>query len=311
MELIRGLKGLKPRHRGTVASIGNFDGVHLGHRAVLRELGLKAREFGMPATAVVFEPMPQEYFAPQRAPARLTRFGEKWPLLAAAGVERVLCLRFGRELAQMAPETFIEEILVQGLGVKHLAVGDDFRFGRERRGDFAMLQMAGLVQGFKVADTASLVLEGSRVSSSRIRALLIEGDMQGAARLLGRPYSLSGRVMYGEQLGRKLGFPTANMALLRHLAPVGGIFAARVHGFGDGPKDATAYVGHRPVVDGTQTLLETHVFDFSGDLYGRKLKVELLQRLREDRHFDSLDALTAQMQKDVRAARTWLADHTT
>jgi len=135
--------------------------------------------------------------------------------------------------------------------------------------------------------------------------------MQGAARLLGRPYSLSGRVMYGEQLGRKLGFPTANMALLRHLAPVGGIFAARVHGFGDGPKDATAYVGHRPVVDGTQTLLETHVFDFSGDLYGRKLKVELLQRLREDRHFDSLDALTAQMQKDVRAARTWLADHTT
>ncbi len=311
MELIRGLKSLKPRHRGTVASIGNFDGMHLGHRAVLRELGLKARELSLPATAVVFEPMPQEYFGRDKAPTRLTRFGEKWPLLAAAGVERVLCLSFGPDLAQMAPEAFIEKILVQGLGVKHLAVGDDFRFGRERRGDFAMLQQAGAAQGFKVADTASLMLEGSRVSSSRIRALLIEGDMQGAARLLGRPYSLSGRVMYGEQLGRKLGFPTANMALLRHLAPVGGIFAARVHGLGDSPKDATAYVGHRPAVDGTQTLLETHLLDFSGELYGRKLEVELLQRLREDRHFDSLDALTAQMQKDVQAARRWLADHKT
>ena len=310
MELIRGLKNLRPRHRGTVASIGNFDGVHLGHRAVLRELGVKARELRLPATVLVFEPMPQEYFARERPPARLTRFGEKWPLLAAAGVERVLCLGFGRALAESAPEAFIEEILVQGLGVKHLAVGDDFRFGRDRRGDFAMLQQAGAAQGFQVADTASLMLEGSRVSSSRIRALLIEGDMQGAARLLGRPYSLSGRVMYGERLGRKLGFPTANMALMRRRVPVSGIFAARVHGLGDAPKDATAYVGHRPAVGGTQTLLETHLLDFSGDIYGRKLRVELLQRLREDRHFDSLDALRDQMQKDVQAARGWLADHT-
>ena len=310
MELIRGLKNLRSCHRGSVASIGNFDGVHLGHRTVLRELGIKARELRLPATVVMFEPMPQEYFARESAPARITRFGEKWPLLAAAGVERVLCLSFGPELAQMPPETFIEEILVQGLGVKHLAVGDDFRFGRDRRGDFAMLVQAGAAQGFEVADTASLVLEGSRVSSSRIRALLIEGDMQGAARLLGRPYSLSGRVMHGEELGRKLGVPTANMALLRHQAPVSGIFAARVLGLGSTPHDATAYVGHRPAVDGTQTLLETHLLDFSGDIYGRKLEVELLQRLREDRHFDSLDALTDQMRKDIRAARAWLADHT-
>ncbi len=309
MELIRGLKGLKARHRGTVASIGNFDGVHLGHLAVLRELGIKARELGLPSAVVVFEPMPQEYFARDHAPARLTRFSEKWPLLAAAGVERVLCLRVGRELAAMAPEAFIEEILVKGLGVKHLAVGDDFRFGRDRRGDFAMLRKAGAAQGFQVADTASLILDGSRVSSSRIRALLIEGDMQAAARLLGRAYSLTGRVMYGEKLGRKLGFPTANMALMRHLAPVGGIFAARVHGLGAIPRDAAAYVGHRPAAGGTQSLLETHLLDFSGELYGRKLRVELLQRLREDRHFDSLDALTAQMQKDVQAARAWLAEH--
>ena len=311
MELIRGLGGLKPRHRGTVASIGNFDGVHLGHRAVLRELGLRARALKLPSTVVVFEPMPQEYFARDRAPVRLTRFSEKWPLLAAAGVERVLCLGFGRELAEMAPEAFIDGILVKGLGVKHLAVGDDFRFGRDRRGDFAMLQKSGAAQGFQVADTASLMMDGERVSSSRIRALLIEGDLQAAARLLGRPYSLSGRVMYGEQLGRKLGFPTANLALMRHLAPVGGIFAARVHGIGAAPRDAAAYVGHRPAAGGTQTLLEIHLLDFSGDLYGRKLTVELLQRLREDRHFDSLDALTAQMQEDVQAARAWLAEHRT
>ena len=169
MELVRGFKGLKPRHRGTVATIGNFDGVHLGHQAVLRELTVRARELGMPATVVLFEPMPQEYFSPVRTPARLTRFGEKWPLLAAAGVERVLCLTFGRELAEMLPETFIERVLVQGLSVRHLAVGDDFRFGKERRGDFVMLQQAGAANGFEVADTASLMLEGGRVSSSRIQ----------------------------------------------------------------------------------------------------------------------------------------------
>src|SRR5579859_453316 len=305
MELIRGLQGLKPRHRGAVATIGNFDGVHLGHQAVLRELTARARELRLPATVTLFEPMPQEYFSPGRTPPRLTRFGEKWPLLAAAGVERVLCLRFGRELAEMPPETFIERVLVQGLSVRHLSVGDDFRFGKERRGDFAMLQRTGKTQGFEVADTASLVLEGSRVSSSRIRAHLIEGDMQAAARLLGRPYSLSGRVMYGDRLGRKLGFPTANMALMRKLPPVSGIFAARVNGFGE-PRDAVTYVGMRSVMGGKVPVLETHLLGYSGDLYGRKLTVDLLQRLREDRHFDSLDALIEQMKQDVQAAKAWL-----
>ena len=309
MELIRGLQGLKPRHRGAVATIGNFDGVHLGHQTVLRQLKAKARELGLPATVVLFEPMPQEYFTRGQMPGRLTRFGEKWPLLSALGVDRVLCLKFGRSLAEMPPEAFIERVLVQGLGVRHLTVGDDFRFGKERRGDFAMLQAAGASQGFEVVDTASVEVEGERVSSSRIRTLLLAGEMQAAAKLLGRPYALSGRVMQGERLGRKLGFPTVNMALRRKSPPVSGIFAARVHGADAGPRDAVSYVGTRPAVGGKMPVLETHLLGYSGDLYGRRLQVELLQRLREDRHFDSLDTLTEQMKQDVRAASDWLAGH--
>ena len=311
MELIRGFQGLAPRHRGTAATIGNFDGLHLGHQAVLQVLKARARQLGLPATVVLFEPMPQEYFSRGQAPVRLTRFAEKWPLLEAAGVERVLCLRFGPALAELPAEAFIERILVRGLGVRHLTVGDDFRFGKERRGDFAMLEHAGGAQGFEVADTPSLELEGGRVSSSRIRALLIEGEMQAAARLLGRPYALSGRAMHGEHLGRKLGFPTVNLALKRRVAPVSGIFAARVHGVDGVPRDAASYVGTRPALGGTQPVLETHLIGYNGDLYGRRLKVELLQRLREDRHFDSLDALAEQMKKDVRAASDWLAAHRT
>ncbi|HEU5397982.1 MAG TPA: bifunctional riboflavin kinase/FAD synthetase [Gammaproteobacteria bacterium] len=311
MELVRGLESLKPRHRGAVASIGNFDGVHLGHQAVLKQLTAKARELKLPATVIVFEPMPLEYFSRGQPPARLTRFGEKWRLLAQAGVERLLCLRFDRKLAEMPAESFIERVLVQGLQVRYLAVGDDFRFGKGRLGNYELLKQAGATHGFEVTDSASLILDGERVSSTRIRSLLIDGDMPGAARLLGRPYSLSGRVMHGERLGSKLGFPTANLALRRKLTPVGGIFAARVKGLGPEPRDAAAYVGVRPALGGTLPVLETHLMDFSGDLYGRMLTVELLAHLREDRHFDSLDALSAQMQQDVRAASRWLAEHRT
>ena len=307
MQLLRGPRGLTPPPQGCVASIGNYDGVHLGHQAVLAGLREKGRALGLPVTLVVFEPMPQEYFAKSAPPARLTRFREKWPLLEAAGVERLVCLRFGKGLAELEAEDFTREILVQRLGVKHLTVGDDFRFGRGRRGDFALLQQAGQAQGFEVEDTASLMQEGERVSSTRIRSLLIEGDMAGAARLLGRPFSLSGHVMHGERLGRTLGFPTANLALGRKTSPIGGIFAARVTGAGDGSRGAAAYVGRRPAVGGVQLVLEVHLLDFTGDLYGRQLKVEFLERLREDRHFDSLDALRAQMQEDVQAARTRLA----
>jgi len=309
MELVRGFQGLKPRHRGSVATIGNFDGVHLGHQAVLKDLVKQARATGSAPTVILFEPMPQEYFAAGRPPARLTRFAEKWPLLEAAGVERVLCLRFGPKLAEMPPEEFIDRVLMKGLAVSHLAVGDDFRFGRERRGDFALLQQTGVAQGFEVSHAPTLTMQGERVSSTRIREMLAEGDMAGATELLGRPYSLSGRVMYGEKLGRKLGFPTVNLALRRRLPPVTGIFAARVSGAGQKPQDATAYIGRRPAAGGTELVLEAHLPGFDGDLYGQRLTVELLQRLREDRHFDSLDALSAQMRKDTEAALAWLAQY--
>ncbi|HSC48140.1 MAG TPA: bifunctional riboflavin kinase/FAD synthetase [Gammaproteobacteria bacterium] len=306
MELIRGLASLEPRHRGCVASIGNFDGVHLGHQAVLRELATTARSLGLPAAVILFEPMPQEYFSPAQPPARLTSFREKWQLLAAYGVERILCLRFDRGLADRSPDSFIEDILVRGLGLRHLTVGDDFRFGRDRRGDFALLKAAGAKHGFEVAEAATLMDAGERVSSTRVRLLLEQGRLPEASRLLGRPYSLCGRVMHGDGLGRKLGFPTANVALRRRLAPVNGIFVARVKGLADGPRDAAAYVGRRPALGGVSPRLETHLLDFEGQLYGRRLSIELLERLREDRHFDSLDALAEQMRTDVKSARTWL-----
>lgn len=294
---------------GCVASIGNYDGVHLGHQAVLASLREKGRSLKLPVTLVVFEPMPQEYFAQGDPPARLTRFREKWPLLEAAGVERLVCLRFDRALAELEAEDFIRQVLVRGLGVRHLTVGDDFRFGRRRRGDFALLKQIGQTEGFAVEDTASLMRDGERVSSTRIRSCLIEGDMAGAARLLGRPFSLSGHVMHGERLGRELGIPTANLALGRKTSPLSGIFAARVRGAGKDNLGAAAYVGRRPAVGGVQLVLEVHLLDFAGDLYGRQLTVEFLERLRGDRHFDSLDALRAQMLEDVQAARTRLAAH--
>jgi riboflavin kinase / FMN adenylyltransferase len=307
VELIRGLGNLKPQHRGTVASIGNFDGVHLGHQAVLRDLSGRSREMGEPSTVILFEPQPQEYFAKASAPLRLTRFMEKWSLLQAAGVDRVLCLKFGRALAEMPADEFVQRVLVDGLGIRHLTVGDDFRFGKDRRGDFTLLKKAGMDAGFQVADTASQQADGERMSSTRVRGLLLEGQMQAAAKLLGRPYGLTGRVMHGERLGRKLGFPTINLALKRRAPPLSGIFAARVTGMPGGPRDAAAYIGKRSAAGGEHWVLEAHLPGYDGDLYGRRLEVRFLHRLREDRHFDSLDALSVQMQQDVAAAKAWLA----
>lgn len=309
VELIRGLRSLKPRHRGTLVSIGNYDGVHLGHQAVLRELKRRAVALGMPATVIVFEPTPQEFFNVASPPARLMRFGEKFRALADCEVERVLCLRFDRQLAELPPEDFIGRILVRGLGVRQLVVGDDFRFGYERRGDFALLQRAGREQGFEVVDTGALMAEGERISSSRIRAALAAGDMTCAMAMLGRPFALEGRVLYGAQLGRRLGFSTANIALRRRVAPVCGIFVARVHGIETATRDGIAYVGSRPAAGGGAPALEVHLFDFDGNLYGRRLRVELLHRLRDDAPFESLEALQVQMRHDAEAARVWIKHH--
>ncbi|MGB9429879.1 MAG: bifunctional riboflavin kinase/FAD synthetase [Gammaproteobacteria bacterium] len=306
MELIRGLANLEHRHRGCVATIGNYDGVHLGHQQVLKGLIAEARKRSLPAVAVIFEPTPQEYFAPAAPPARLMNFRERYQALVECSVDRLLCLHFNAALANMLAETFIEQVLISGLGVRYLVVGDDFRFGHERAGDFTMLAAAGAAYGFEVAKTPGLMLAGERISSTRIRECLAAGQMERAAQLLGLPFSLSGRVMPGEKLGRSLGFPTVNIPLKRRVSPVQGIFVAAVHGIGSSCHYGAAYVGRRPAVNGQQLLLEVFIFNFSGELYGQRLQVELLHQLRGEMAFGSLEALKAQMARDVAAARAWL-----
>lgn len=307
MELVRGLYNLCFRHRSGAVTIGNFDGVHRGHQAVLAGLQQRAGALGLPTTLVTFEPTPQEYFAPVRAPARLTRLREKAELLGASGLNTLLCLRFDARLAALDPQAFIRRILVEGLAARHVMVGDDFRFGRDRAGDFALLERAGKQAGFSVERTATFEFEGARVSSTRVRAALAAGDLALAGRLLGRDYSISGRVVYGEQLGRKLGYPTANIRLRRVHVPLQGVFVVRVEGSGLPTRYGVANVGTRPTVSGGDSLLEAHLFDFSGALYGRCLRVYFLHKLREELKFADLETLRAHIGRDAVAGREWLA----
>jgi len=307
LQIIRGSYNLRPAHRGCVATIGNFDGVHRGHRAVLAGLARRARELGLPACVITFEPLPHEYFRPSEAPARLTRLREKLGLLRETGVDRVLLLRFDERLAAQPPQEFIGELLVGRLGVRHLVVGDDFRFGRDRAGDFALLCRAGAARGFGVESTSTYALDAARVSSTRIRSCLDAGDLPGAAELLGRPYRMEGRVMPGQQLGRQLGYRTANIALRRRRTPLSGVFAVTASGADGGPRAGMANLGTRPTVAGLRTLLEVHLFDVEIDLYGQHLCIEFLHKLRDERKFDSLDALQAAIAGDERAARAFFA----
>jgi len=307
LQIIRGSYNLRPAHRGCVATIGNFDGVHRGHRAVLVGLVRRARELGVPACVVTFEPLPHEYFRPAEAPARLTRLREKLGLLRETGVDRVLLLRFDDRLAAQPPQGFIGELLVERLGVRHLVVGDDFRFGNGRAGDFALLRSAGASCGFGVESTRTYALDAARVSSTRIRSCLECGDLQGAAELLGRPYRMEGRVMPGQQLGRQLGYRTANIALRRRVAPLSGVFAVTASGADGVARPGMANLGTRPTVAGLRTLLEVHLFDVNLDLYGEHLCVEFLHKLRDERKFDSLEALQAALAGDERDARGFFA----
>lgn len=308
MELIRGQHNIRPYHRGCVATIGNFDGVHLGHRMIFAQLAEQAARLRRPRLVITFEPQPQEFFAGPRAPpARLMRLREKLLALDGLGIERVLCLKFGRRLATMPAPAFIEELLIRRLDIRYLVVGDDFRFGYRRIGDFAMLVEAGRRHGFEVADTHSYILDGERVSSTRVRQALGQGDLELAARLLGRPYDMCGRVAYGDQIGRTLGFPTANIHLLRRVTPVYGVYAVLMSGPGLQLWPGIANIGHRPTVRGTRAQLEVHLLDFQGDLYGQQVKVDFLHYLRPEQRFDSLDALRRQIQQDEHAARTYFA----
>ena len=303
MQLIRGLHNLRPEHRGCVATIGNFDGVHLGHQAVIGQLGEEAGRLRLPSVLITFEPQPMEYFRPQQAPARLTRLREKVEALRRFHIDRMLCLAFNRKLAQMRADKFIQRVLVDGLGVKYLVVGDDFRFGKERQGNFTLLQAAGREHGFAVVNMHTFLIDGERVSSTRVRGALTRGDLAAAEHLLGRTYRMSGRVAHGAKLGRQLGFPTANIHVHRQATPLQGIFVVEVFGIAGEPLPGVASLGTRPTLDGKTTILEVYLFDFDRDIYGQYLQVSFLHKLRDEVRYTTLDALTAQIARDVDNAR--------
>lgn len=291
---------------GSVVAVGAFDGLHRGHRALLGRVRERASERRLLPIAVSFEPLPRQFFARGEPLPRLASQREKLAGFAEAGIERVLLLRFDAKLAAMPAETFVREVLAARLGAREIWVGEDFRFGHKRGGDLGLLQRMGGGLGFAAHALAPVLADGERVSASRIRALLAAGEFAHAARLLGRPFAIGGRVVRGERLGRKLGYPTANVRLGRRVAPVGGIFAVRVRGVGAAAWPGVASLGVRPTVDGREPLLEAHLFDFDGDLYGRRIEVEFVAKLRDEEKFPDLDALKRQMDRDAAEARRLL-----
>lgn len=308
MELIRGLHNLRPGHCGCVATIGAFDGVHCGHQAVIRQLLQKSAALALPSIVIVFEPLPREYFAPLNAPARLSSFREKFLALQALGVDRILRVRFTEHLQTMPAQEFIDTLFVRGLGVSHVALGDDFRFGNDREGDFRLLSAQGERYGFDVEPTVTFAIHGERVSSTRIRQALEEADFELAETLLSRPYSISGKVVYGRQLGRSLGFPTANLELHRLRAPLSGVYAVEVTGAGLDKAQGVANVGTRPTVnDSIKANLEVHLLDLNQDLYGRRIEVVFKHKLRDEKKFESVDELKENIARDVNNARLWFA----
>lgn len=300
MQLIRGLQNLHTFKHECVATIGNFDGLHIGHQAILSRLKETAALLNLPTCVIIFEPQPREFFNPETAPIRLTRLREKLQLLRQVGIDYVLCLHFTKRLRQLSADDFVQQILVQGLHVKHLQIGDDFRFGCDRAGDFTFLQNQGKHFGFTVEPTETIELDGTRVSSTRVREALAKADFALAKRLLGRSYSISGQVLYGQQLGRTINAPTANVQLKRHKAPVSGVFLVKATLENGDVVPGVANLGVRPSVksDG-KAHLEVHLLDFSGNLYGQQLHVEFLQKIRDEKRFASLAELQQAIGADI------------
>lgn len=309
MRLIRGLHNVPADFDGCVATIGNFDGLHLGHRRILASLKEAAVAASRPTLVMVFEPQPKEFFAPDSAPPRLANFREKFLDLRDAGVDYLLCLPFNEALRSMTAETFIRHILVDTLKVRHLIVGDDFRFGCDRSGDYQALENAGHICGFAVQDTPTHVIDHERVSSTRVRRELAENDLVSVAGLLGRPYRMCGRIGYGRQLGRTLDTPTANVLIKRRRLPLSGVFAVHaVHEESGEEYIGVANLGVKPTVAGTpEPSLEVHLFSFRGDLYGQHLDVELLHHIRDEKKFSGLDELRAAINADKKAAQQYFA----
>lgn len=307
IKIIRGRARLRGADGGNVVSIGNFDGVHLGHQALVQRLQQLSLEFDLPSCVVTFEPHPLEYFAGTEAPPRVMSFRQKAQLLGELGIDRLVCLRFDKTLANTSAQDFINNILVQDLGAKHILVGDDFRFGKNRLGDFDYLVEQGRHLGFEVENTRTLRIEDERVSSSRIRVCLAKGDLRTAARLLGRPWQVSGRVIHGDKRGREWGFPTINLLPSWHRPPVTGIFAVTVDGIGDRPLAGAGYIGRRPILDDNRLVVEVHLLDFNDDVYGKRVCVNFHKKLRDDIHFDDVQALKRQMDQDLADTRSSLA----
>lgn len=304
MSLIQGIDCLSSARRPSVVSIGNFDGVHKGHQHIVQTLLGEAREHALASTIVTFEPLAREFFAPNSI-ARLTTLAERSKILFELGVDQVLCIEFNEMFSQFSPERFIQEVLLDGLDTQFLSVGDDFRFGHQRAGDFATLQAAGQRYDFKVVRHDTILHNGERVSSGRVRAALAAADLALAQDLLGRPYSINGVVSVGQKLGRTLGFPTANIVLGDRCVPVAGVYAVRVELATQG-YNGVANVGMRPTIEGKEQRLEVHLFDFSQNLYGQSLSVEFVHKIRDERKFASLTELTTQIDLDAQAARQLL-----
>ncbi|SPE30569.1 bifunctional riboflavin kinase and FAD synthetase [Burkholderiales bacterium] len=303
-------RGLPPpaKRAPCALAIGNFDGVHCGHRALLLRVVAEARARQLVPAAMTFEPHPREFFAPDAAPARVANLRDKIEGLRACGIERVFVLHFHWHLAELSAESFIDQVLAAGCALRWLIVGDDFRFGARRGGDIALLRARAALRGYEVEQLAPVQLDQERVSSSAVRSALAAGDLARAARLLGHPYHITGRVLHGAKLGRQIGFPTLNLRLAHRRSAVHGIFAVRVHGIG-APRPGVASVGLRPTVDQSgRWLLEVHLFDFADEVYGRLVRVEFLQKLRDEEKFDSIEELTAAIRSDSQRAREVFAN---
>ena len=302
MTLIRGLTKLEQNHKPCVASIGNYDGVHLGHQHVISTLLEHGKRLSVPSTVITFEPLGKEYFRPNTIP-RLTTIEQRAELLLGLGVDQVLCIDFDEDFASYTPEAFIQNVLIEGLGVKHLCVGDDFRFGRNREGDFAMLKRVGSERGFAVTAHDTFEIDGSRVSSGRVRDALLLNDFVLAEQLLGHPYTIEGFVAKGQQLGRTIDYPTANIVLPDILLPINGVFAVRVELQHRDVVAGVANIGSRPTVDGKEKRLEVHLFDFDQDIYDQKIIVSFVEKIRDEAKFDSFEDLKTQIHEDAARAR--------
>ncbi|MCP4336184.1 MAG: bifunctional riboflavin kinase/FAD synthetase [Gammaproteobacteria bacterium] len=305
MKLIRGLSNLARPLRANAVTIGNFDGVHRGHQLVIEQLQRIARATGLPTVVIIFEPQPIEFFAPTRAPKRLARFREKIAYLKAQQIDYLLCLHFDEALAELSAEDFVQRILVDKLNTRHLVIGDDFHFGKNRSGNFDFLQQNSERFGFSVDETETLMHGGSRVSSTRVRECIRNEDFSGATELLGRPYSLSGRIAHGKKLGRELGYPTINIKMGDKTLIVKGIFAVQVKGIDNCPLKGVASIGTRPTVNGIDTILEVYILDFNRDVYGYRVVVEFLHKIRNEEKFDSLEELSAHIAQDTEKAKAF------